>query len=50
MRKEDFIRLLDRYLDGTADPGERLLVEEYYDRAFQVKYNYNSHCPCGNHH
>jgi hypothetical protein len=32
MRKEDFIRLVDRYLDGTADSGERLLVEEYYNR------------------
>jgi|SRR5579859_13798 len=32
MRKELFKQLLDRYLDGTANPAERGLVEEYYER------------------
>lgn len=30
MRKEDFIRLIDKYMAGTATPEERLLLEEYY--------------------
>ncbi|MHA4806802.1 FecR family protein [Flavitalea flava] len=30
MRKEDFIRIIDKYLSGTATPEERLLLEEYY--------------------
>jgi ferric-dicitrate binding protein FerR (iron transport regulator) len=32
MRKELFKQLLNKYLDGTADPAERRLVEEYYTR------------------
>ncbi len=32
MRKEDFTQLIDKYLNGTATPNERLLVEDYYTR------------------
>ncbi|MDR3713355.1 MAG: hypothetical protein P4L51_11100 [Puia sp.] len=32
IRKEDFLKLIDKYLDGTAGPDERLLIEEYYNR------------------
>lgn len=32
MEKEQFLRLISKYLDGTATPNERLLVEEYYRR------------------
>jgi len=32
MRKELFKQLLNKYMDGTASPAERRLVEEYYVR------------------
>ncbi|MDR3711502.1 MAG: FecR domain-containing protein [Puia sp.] len=37
MRKEDFTQLIDRYLNGTATPTERSLVEEYYSRLTELE-------------
>ena len=32
MEKIVFLKLIDNYLDGTASPAERELLEEYYQR------------------
>ncbi|MFL5744588.1 MAG: FecR family protein [Niastella sp.] len=32
MDKQAFLRLLDKYQDGTASPAEKTLIEEYYRR------------------
>ena len=32
MDKQAFLRMLDKYQDGTASPAEKTLIEEYYRR------------------
>jgi hypothetical protein len=38
MEKERFIQLRDKYLSGTVDESERMLVEEYYRRLAEQEF------------